>query len=198
MVECGGLENRLTLNESYEGSNPSSSARQRVVISGFMGAGKTTVGHMLADRMSPKIAWVDLDEYIEEAYSKSISEIFASEGEENFRDTEYHVLMFLLDVHPKVVISAGGGSLVQERIIEDIPNKDVTVIYLDVPFEVAYDRIKDESDNRALATSKEDLEKLYNQRQDIYKNYCHYYINADQAPEAIADEILKYIEGADK
>lgn len=194
MAECGGLENRLTLYKSYEGSNPSSSARNRIILSGFMGAGKTTVGKLLNEQMRRGIAWLDLDEYIEEAYEQKISDIFHQKGEQYFRDLEHEMLMFLLDLHPQIVVSAGGGTLIQDRNIQELATKDVTIIFLDVPFEVAYQRIKNESDNRALATSKTALRELYDKRYPVYMEHCDYYISADAKPQEICDVLLSFIE----
>ena len=71
-----------------------------------MGAGKTTLGKALARRM--KLSYIDTDHYIESRYHKKVSEIFASEGEERFRDIEHRIVLEVSEFED-VIVSTGGG-----------------------------------------------------------------------------------------
>ena len=79
---------------------------KRIFLIGYMGAGKTTLGKALARRMN--MSFIDTDLYIENRYHKKISEIFASEGEERFRDIERRILLEISEFE-EVVVSTGGG-----------------------------------------------------------------------------------------
>ena len=80
---------------------------QRIILIGYMGAGKTTVGRQLA--MALGLQFYDLDWYIEMRYHKKVSEIFAEQGEEHFRDLERRMLHEVAEFED-VVVSCGGGT----------------------------------------------------------------------------------------
>lgn len=79
----------------------------RIILIGYMGAGKTTVGKALAQELN--IPFYDLDWYIEERYRKTIPQIFAEKGEEGFRDIEKKLLHEVAEFED-VIISSGGGT----------------------------------------------------------------------------------------
>jgi len=79
---------------------------QRIFLIGFMGAGKTTLGKALARRMD--LSYIDTDHFIENRYRKKVSDIFACEGEDKFRDLEHRVICEIAEFE-NVVVSSGGG-----------------------------------------------------------------------------------------
>lgn len=79
----------------------------RIILIGYMGAGKTTIGRQLA--MALGLQFYDLDWYIEMRYHKKVSEIFAEQGEEHFRDLEHRMLHEVAEFED-VVVSCGGGT----------------------------------------------------------------------------------------
>ena len=79
---------------------------KRIFLIGYMGAGKTTLGKALARRMM--MSYIDTDHYIENRYHKKVSEIFATEGEQRFRDIEHRILLEVSEFED-IVISTGGG-----------------------------------------------------------------------------------------
>ena len=79
---------------------------KRIFLIGYMGAGKTTLGKALAHRMN--LSYIDTDHYIEKRYRKKVSDIFASEGEECFRDLEHRILLEVSEFED-IIISTGGG-----------------------------------------------------------------------------------------
>lgn len=79
----------------------------RIFLIGYMGAGKTTLGKPLAQKLGA--AFCDLDECIEEHYGKTISEIFAEKGEDAFRTIERNILQEVVKLE-NVVVSCGGGT----------------------------------------------------------------------------------------
>ena len=98
-----------------------------IVLIGFMGSGKTTFGRWVSRRHNRK--FYDTDEYIEKKQNTTISEIFATKGEEAFRDMETETVKELSDTLDNCVISVGGG-LVLREVNRELLRKLGTVVYL--------------------------------------------------------------------
>jgi len=109
----------------------------RIFIVGYMGAGKTTIGKTLARRLN--LNYIDTDHFIENRYRKKISEIFAAEGEEHFREIEHRVLLEVSEFED-IVISTGGGLPCFNDNMTIMINKGIT-IYLEVSEEDLADRL---------------------------------------------------------
>lgn len=130
-----------------------------------MGAGKTTLGRALAKEIG--VEFIDLDQYIEQRYCKSIAGIFAEKGEEGFRLIEQRMLHEVCEFE-NVVISTGGGTPCFFDNIEYM-NRQGTTVFLDVPLERLFIRlsiarskrplIKDKSDEELRSFIKENLDK---------------------------------------
>ena len=103
----------------------------RIFLVGYMGAGKTTLGRALANELG--IPFIDLDNYIEKRYCKTISQIFAEKGEEEFRNIERRMLHEVGEFED-VIISTGGGTPCFFDNIEYM-NGQGTTVFLDVPVE---------------------------------------------------------------
>ena len=103
----------------------------RIFLIGYMGAGKTTLGKSLARRMN--LNYIDTDHFIEGRYRKKVGDIFASEGEERFRQIEHRILLEISEFED-VVISTGGGLPCFNDNMTIMNNTGITV-YLDVPVE---------------------------------------------------------------
>ena len=101
----------------------------RIFIVGYMGAGKSTVGKELAYRMN--LTYIDTDHFIENRYRKKVNEIFATEGEERFREIEHRVLLEISEFED-VIISTGGGLPCFNDNMTLMNQKGIT-IYLEVP-----------------------------------------------------------------
>lgn len=109
----------------------------RIFLTGFMGAGKTTVGRLLARRLG--VAFIDLDEEIEAEAGMSVREIFSAEGEGAFRRRENEALRRIL-AQPDVVVATGGGTMAQEANARLLQASGLT-IWLNPPFGVIARRI---------------------------------------------------------
>lgn len=112
----------------------------RIVLTGFMGSGKTTVGALLAEELGWK--FFDLDHEIERREGRSVPQIFAESGERRFRQAEAAALVSLLGQR-RVVIALGGGApeeLGNRLLLEQTPR--TAVVYLAAPFEVLVERCR--------------------------------------------------------
>ena len=124
----------------------------RVIITGYMGAGKTTVGKTLARELG--LPFYDLDKYIEARMHRTIPEIFAERGEEGFRKIEHNMLHEIAEFED-VIISCGGGTPCFFDNMDYI-NKNSTTIYLRASINVIWKHIHMGHTIRPLLQGKSD------------------------------------------
>ena len=137
-----------------------------IVLCGFMGCGKSTVGKIIARKTGKK--FLDMDKYIEQKAGMSVSDIFARHGEAGFRDME-HEACKELSAQSGLIIAAGGGALTFERNVAEFRGKD-TVVLLDVPLEVIKRRLKNDTRRPLLQRPDKDrvMAELYRKRMPLY------------------------------
>jgi shikimate kinase len=167
-------------NAGANGRSPSPHAPQRplLVLIGFMGAGKSTLGHLLAQELACPL--VDLDREIVRRHGP-IPELFASGGESGFRAIEQEELRRVLGrLKRPSVLALGGGAFLQPANRELLQQNSATVIFLDAPFEVLYARIADTAPQRPLAGDTDRLRTLYHQRRPTYL-LAHHTLDASSA-----------------
>lgn len=119
----------------------------KIFLIGFMGAGKTHWGRLLSEKLG--IRFFDLDEQVTEHAGKSIPEIFATEGEEQFRLLEKEVLYIITESHESFVMACGGGSPCYFNNIEYM-NQAGTTVWINTPLDTLFDRLVKEKDKRPL------------------------------------------------
>jgi shikimate kinase len=119
----------------------------RIFLIGFMGSGKTHWGKQLAAQL--KIPFFDLDEVIAEKEQKTITQIFAENGEESFRIKEKEALEELIDQNPTLVLSTGGGTPCFFNNIERMKKYGV-VVWLNTHVEVLLSRLMKDKASRPL------------------------------------------------
>jgi len=163
-----------------------------VILIGFMGSGKSSVGKVLADKLERK--FIDMDDEIELGEEKSINDIFAEYGEDHFREIETNYLEKLLTKKNKV-ISTGGGVILREENIS-ILKRIGTVIFLHTTFESLLKNL--EGDKQRPLLQSDDVEQviknLLNKREPIYFNAASMIIQtSEKSVEDIADEIIKLL-----
>ncbi|MFN6168396.1 MAG: shikimate kinase, partial [Pseudanabaena sp.] len=128
-----------------------------IFLIGMMGAGKSTIGKLLAQKVH--YSFVDTDALIEQCAGKSIPEIFANEGEDGFRDLEQQILS-QVSAYTRLAIATGGGIVMPSLNWSQL--HDGIVVLNDVPVEVLYDRLKTESEQRPLLQTKDPFQRLNN------------------------------------
>jgi shikimate kinase len=140
--------------------------KRSIVLVGLMGAGKTSVGRRLADRLS--LPFVDADHEIEAAAGKSIPEIFADHGESYFREGEKRVIARLLENGPQV-LATGGGAYMNTETRDEIRNNGISV-WLKADFDVLMKRVA-KRDNRPLLNNDDPgtvMRNLIDTRYPVY------------------------------
>jgi shikimate kinase/3-dehydroquinate synthase len=155
-----------------------------VVLVGFMGAGKTTVGRIIAERLGQP--FVDSDVLIEQRLGRDIRDIFDAEGEAHFRQLE-HVTVAGLVRGPEAVIALGGGAVQDPRSRAVLRN--ARVVYLRVSYDEAMARVK--SDEFRPMLHRPDLDEVYKQRLPVYEGLAVLTVDTDgRRPDAVALEVL--------
>ena len=166
------------LKEKYNKNN--------LVLCGFMGSGKTTIGKKLAKLMGLK--HIDADIYLEEKENRTITDIFNQDGEKAFRELETKYLKEICQIDG-AVISLGGGAVLKPENVE-IVKKTGFLIHLDTPF---YRIVKnlESSSNRPLLDKRTDrvteMRKLYNARKHIYRRVSDRSVRSPRLSELVED-----------
>jgi shikimate kinase len=115
----------------------------RIFLVGYMGSGKSTVGRLLADHLD--VPFIDTDNYIEEA-GRSISDIFAEEGQAHFRSLESQAIAAIINHHPDhIVISTGGGLPCNDDMMDRLTSAG-RVVYLKTSIATIAERLQASSD----------------------------------------------------
>lgn len=170
-----------------------------VVLVGMPGSGKSTIGKELAKRLS--MQFVDVDTYIEEKNNRTISQIFADFGEEFFRLKETEACKDVA-LMKKMVIATGGGVVKKKRNIDLLKSNGV-VINVNRSVENIFKDLKktldDGTNYRPLFKNLESLEKIYNERKDLYLNSSDYNVDNNDDFEKCINQIINFVvRGCDK
>jgi shikimate kinase len=161
-----------------------------IFLVGFMGAGKTTVGRLLAQKLD--YSFYDLDDLIVERTGKSIRQIFSESGEEEFRRLETEAIRTCLD-YEKAVIALGGGAYVSE-LNSNLMREIGKTIWLDCPLEICFARIESDNSRPLLATGPE-MQALLERRLPSYALADFVIRTEARSPEEIAFEIISLLSG---
>ena len=135
---------------------------RHLVLVGFMGAGKTTVGREAAARLGRR--FVDIDADIEQNWQLPISELFARYGEQEFREIEANELRVYLNVIDPLVIALGGGAVESPEVRQGLQR--AFTVALDVEVETAWERTR--ASERPLAQNEDEFRARYDRRQSLY------------------------------
>ena len=164
---------------------------KHIILIGFMGSGKTTLGTKLAEKLhSP---FLDTDQYIEEKEGRTISEIFKVDGEAYFRKLETSVLQELLNSTERKILSLGGGTPLREEN-QKLLKANGFCIFLKVTASDAYGRLKGDTKRPLLQVEnpKERIEQLLLERNPIYEQVADYIlVEENKTYEQVFMELVK-------
>lgn len=161
-----------------------------IFLIGFMGSGKSTVGHILAEKLG--YFFVDTDSVVEESCKMIIKDMFDQRGEEYFREREYEALEKVLCGNNQV-ISTGGGIVTYEKSQSLLEGQEV--YYISITPQTVYERLEKDTTRPLLKNiSFEKIDNLLSRRKDLYEKSCVKKIEGDQLPEKVAEDIIFNIE----
>jgi shikimate kinase len=168
----------------------------RIVLIGFMGAGKSTVGPLLAKRLGWR--FLDADQALEARFGTTIGEIFHSRGEAVFRELETGVVSELM-AESQIVLALGGGAVESEVTRSLLYEASTTyTVFLQAPLEVMVDRCERQpgAADRPVLSRRQLLNDRLISRLPHYRR-AHLTVNtAGRSPIEVADHIHQILEGA--
>lgn len=159
-----------------------------LVLSGYMGAGKTSVGRRVATRLG--VAFTDLDREIESRAGMPIPEIFAKKGEVWFRRTEERVVRDVVG-GPPGVLALGGGSLESAKTRAFLM-READVVWLRADVDVAWARVKDS--DRPLATDRDRFARRAASREAAYREAAGLEVDADGPVDEVAGRVAAWAQ----
>ena len=155
-----------------------------IVITGFMGCGKSKVARELAMRRN--VVMIDLDDWITSRSGRSPAQLITEDGEPAFREIESNALRVLLQEGQAGVIALGGGAWIEKANRDLIDEYGCTSIWLDTPFAICWERITASEEDRPLGRTRAEAASLYQLRQPIYQlASVHVQISNDETLDSI-------------
>lgn len=179
-----------------ETPNLSLGSTRRIVLTGFMGAGKSTVGRILADRLGWR--FLDADAEIERKAGMAVAEIFRTLGEFVFRRMETSAIAHALG-EANAVIALGGGApevLANRLLLEQTPH--TAVVFLDAPLRTLLDRCASQPDATIRPVLKDQAvaEERFRYRAPLYRRCARHLISTgEQTPAQTAEAVLNSLTG---
>lgn len=159
-----------------------------IVLTGFMGVGKSTVGPEVAGRL--KVSYFDTDQWMEEEQGLDVPHLVKTDMTE-FRRQEAWALEAILDQEPGVV-STGGGIVSTEIGRNALKASSASIVWLKAPFEVSADRIQSDSGReRPLFNDLESARALFDERQQWYEETADFHVDATLGKSMLATEIIQ-------
>ncbi len=170
--------------------------RGNIILCGFMGCGKTTIGRYIAELSGRK--FLDMDDYIEKRAGMEIRDIFETMGEEGFRRMEAEASKELSERNGLVIASGGGTLLAPEN--REAFRKNGTIILLDVSAAALKERLKNDSARPLLQKPDRDavIDRLLAERMPQYREAADLIIDANMPPKPVAKRVLAKLGEADE
>jgi shikimate kinase len=166
---------------------------RRILLTGFMGAGKTTVAHALARVLEGSV--VDLDDIVAAREGRTARQLIDEEGEAVFRDAETRALEEALRDDGARVIATGGGAFTFERNRALVRRRACLTVWLDAPFELCWQRAQTVDDSRPFARDEAKARELYERRSAAYAlAEFRLRVAPDASPEQLAREIARALD----
>ena len=156
--------------------------KENIVLIGMPSSGKSTVGAILAKKLGRK--FIDTDELVEKIAGSGIPDIISTLGEKKFRDIEAEACA-MVAMENSAVIATGGGAILREENVRAL-KENGRLYFIDRPIEKLIP-----TSSRPLSSTREAIEKRYNERYGIYTSVCDARIDADTDAVTVAERILE-------
>ena len=177
------------MSTNEPGPTPIPAHLRRLVLTGFMGAGKSTVGRLLAVRLNWQ--FLDLDAHLEARTGATIPQLFERHGEAHFRRLESTALASALG-HEHTVLALGGGTpeeLTNRLLLEQTPA--TYTIFLDAPFPTLFDRCMLQDIARPVLADPASAQQRFNKRHPLYRRLANFTIDtANHTANQTVDALL--------
>ena len=171
-------------------------SEKRIVLTGFMGVGKSTVARFLASLLDS--TRIDLDSFIESNEKNTIAEIIKTKGEGHFREIETRNLRRILTESEARIIALGGGAWTMPENRRLIKDRQLTTVWLESTFDHCWRNIRMSRRERPLANNREQTQKLFDERAKLY---CladwHFIIRPDFTSFEVAKKIAEEVFSID-
>lgn len=166
--------------------------KRNIILCGFMGCGKSTVGKKLSKLTG--LDFVDMDDYIEQNAGMKISRIFEKYGESHFRDLEHRAAVEL-SRRGGCVVATGGGALTFQRNVDAL-KKGGTIVLLDTPLRVLQLRLKNDKNRPLLQRPDRQrfIRELHRQRLPRYRKAADVVVPAKGSPNAVCRQVLEALQ----
>ncbi len=162
-----------------------------LLLTGYRGAGKTTIGAIIAKKLNR--TFIDIDDFIEKHEGKSIREIFEQHGWQYFREVEKTIVKKLCS-QDGAVIAVGGGAFMQDENL--CLTKNSHIVLLIAPVNVLAKRISNDANRPPLhenQSSVDEIEQVWNERKERYYSIAKYVLDTSQYQgENAADKIIEH------
>ncbi len=156
--------------------------KENIVLIGMPSSGKTTVGKLIAKKLARPFS--DTDELITKVAGESIPEIFKKQGEKGFRRLECDVIANAASLSGNVIATGGGAVLNRQNVNNLMQNG--RIFFLDRALDLLIP-----TEDRPLGSTREDIEKRYRERYALYREACHYHVDASGDAEEVANTIIE-------
>ena len=164
-----------------------------IILCGFMGCGKTSVGKRVAKLLNRRFC--DLDKYIEQQTGMTVAEIFAKEGEESFRARESQAVEEVA-AEKGLVIASGGGTVLARKNVDSFHRYGGKILFLDVPVAALQERLKNDKRRPLLQRPdrREFIASLWEKRCPLYREAADIVIDAGAPAVVVAKRIRELFQ----
>ena len=163
-----------------------------IVLCGFMGCGKSSIGRRAAALLDREFC--DLDIYIEKKEGMTVAEIFAKYGEEGFRQRESRAVEEVAR-RPGLVVASGGGTVLSPRNVDAFHAKGCLIVFLDAPLPALQERLKNDRRRPLLQVPdrRRVIEELHGKRAPLYRAASDLVVDAGAPPVIVARRVVQAV-----
>ena len=174
------------MNKTHEKNFPVKS--NNIVLCGFMGCGKTTVGLHVAQMLDRQ--FIDSDDYIENKFQMKIPKIFEKYGITHFRELERDAILELSKLS-EIVISTGGGVVLNSDNVKALKTTGY-IFYIEITPQIVLERLKNDTSRPLLMKSNKEqaINDLMEKRSPIYLNAADFRVDGSLSPKCISKQII--------